>query len=877
MYSQIVPVLSCNGSSLIMDALDYDSLLHNTKDSLCNKAQIKKLSFPNHFTVLLEDCRLCITQSLDFVVNILSDSNILPSKLAQYMENAVSLLQMLSDLIKNVVESISMSCCTFKTFPTATGHIIMLVFTHCKNSEAVYGAQLKNVQMQLKDLFRSCHELQLTYLMVLEKHFIFDLTEREQLEIIVEALDINLKIGELVQSLDVKTMAEQWKAYTALCEKYSSHLNDKLVYQQCTQTLCAVIMNNLKTALEVDQDEKVIMRSLKVTNFIIKIMVKMCIIFKHALQRDNSQIIEMLISIYLNSQPCLKLEGKPTQLINGMITNVLNPSDILLSELIQDKSFFDMACKQDIKRLSNDEKLHGYILFIVSMMKSMLQNGDKLQCFSKSRILECVFKVLPDSHVILNIGLRFQNELNQSNSCGLFEYMLTYTTALSLTLDAKEMSCLESMTYEAILGTECVTALFASCLWTAIARISNNSQLLLIQMHSLCKMYQKLENHNLFSCSPQKLYLSHTLLSLFECMRPDYKIKLSRQFNPMDSKNMSLWTVLKIKNLPREVQRNIEEEILETYKHQSKSTLDTDESVDNLVKTMKLAASLSFSSVDDDVEQCVLQAWMKACPRKFTFLSKNMDSGRLWYFEYVEALIMLTRAIGQMFYQNSVNLVKVLHVISNIAQIGNTELNLLLIDLISELAVHPVSDENKHSITALVNESFRTILIQDCSKNNIVKTKLHRVIKRSDKRLRQIISSLVADDPQLQELWDNSFRFEEDKERFKEQITRVGKSKYVHKCIEILNYQESETVEEIQKTCSSNFDFADLDTLFDNESDSEQPVSKKMKLDGGEAQAVLNRIEDDVSLLCTLKENVFTNEHRRRIRDLCEKLKCLVD
>lgn len=156
-----------------MDVLDYDSLLHKTKTSLCNNVQIKMVSFPNHFNSLLTDCRLCITQvsfyyiyqqshksssfykvraeivqsqpkdthfyyfilfqSLDFVVNILSGANILQSKLSQYIENAVSLLQMLSDLIKNVVESISMSCCSFNTFPTTTGQIIMLVFSHCKN------------------------------------------------------------------------------------------------------------------------------------------------------------------------------------------------------------------------------------------------------------------------------------------------------------------------------------------------------------------------------------------------------------------------------------------------------------------------------------------------------------------------------------------------------------------------------------------------------------------------------------------------------------------------------------------------------------------------------------------------------------------------
>lgn len=69
--------------------------------------------------------------------------------------------------------------------------------------------------------------------------------------LIVTALDINLKICEVVQSLDVKTMAEQWKAYIALCEKYASHLMDKHIYQECEQLICALITNNLENATQV--------------------------------------------------------------------------------------------------------------------------------------------------------------------------------------------------------------------------------------------------------------------------------------------------------------------------------------------------------------------------------------------------------------------------------------------------------------------------------------------------------------------------------------------------------------------------------------------------------------------------------------------------
>lgn len=54
-------------------------------------------------------------------------------------------------------------------------------------SECIYGNHIRMFEKQLKDLFRNCHELQLTYLMTLEKHFIFDMTEKDEHDIFIES------------------------------------------------------------------------------------------------------------------------------------------------------------------------------------------------------------------------------------------------------------------------------------------------------------------------------------------------------------------------------------------------------------------------------------------------------------------------------------------------------------------------------------------------------------------------------------------------------------------------------------------------------------------------------------------------------------------
>lgn len=64
-------------------------------------------------------------------------------------------------------------------------------------------------------------------------------------------MNINIKIGEIVESLDLKTMAEQWKAYTMICEKYSSNVIHNIVFEKCTGSLSKMILKNLGSALEV--------------------------------------------------------------------------------------------------------------------------------------------------------------------------------------------------------------------------------------------------------------------------------------------------------------------------------------------------------------------------------------------------------------------------------------------------------------------------------------------------------------------------------------------------------------------------------------------------------------------------------------------------
>lgn len=105
------------------------------------------------------------------------------------------------------------------------------------------------------------------------------------------------------------------------------------------------------------------------------------------------------------------------------------------------------------------------------------------------------------------------------------------------------------------------------------------------QVLSMCHVYQQLESHNAFSRSPQKLHISHTLAALYEVMHQEDRKIIFKQFNLIeDARHLSLWSVLKIKNLPKDLERNVQGHIMERYRNLS-SNICNRESVCKLVST----------------------------------------------------------------------------------------------------------------------------------------------------------------------------------------------------------------------------------------------------------------------------------------------------
>lgn len=184
---------------------------------------------------------------------------------------------------------------------------------------------------------------------------------------------------------------------------------------------------------------------------------------------------------------------------------------------------------------------------------------------------------------------------------------------------------------------------------------------------------------------------------------------------------------------------------------------------------------------------------------------------------------------------------------------------------------------NKHLLESILTQAFNE-LFQDTDLT--VQNKLFNMLRRHrTNNVERIISKIFNDDDSLREIWScvlRHGRLKKEDINLKKHLKCTTDYKYCHKCLQDADeFIDSGSVK-IQNSLSNNFDFVDIDSLFDAESDAE-PACKKAKLNTNEVEQIISRLESDSSSLCQIKENIFTTEYLNRIKTVCNKLNNILD
>ncbi|XP_050684619.1 uncharacterized protein C1orf112 homolog isoform X2 [Leptidea sinapis] len=821
-----------------MDVDTYASFINSLKESLVQQ----NLSAEN-FTLIIQDCERGIIQCMEMIINMLESTNLEGVKLNTCLQDAIEILQMLSDFVKKILESMVLTCANMKLFPTTVAKIILSVFNHCKDSEHMYGEHLNKVQQVLKDLFRTCHELQVIYLMALENHFTFNVTEVDELNILLETLDLNLKIGDVAQLLDIKTMAAQWKYYTSICDKYSKHLLNRNIYNKCSKLFANLIRTNMRTALEVEE-EKIALRSIKVASFGIMILLKLTNTFKDDVNNDYEIIVCLLLDIVIYDSSYLKLIlEKSTEFINLVEKNVSNAFESLLAHLLLENNFLKRIIQLGSQTHTSDEEVLSKLMLVISVIKGVTLANKSQDCGDlRVNILKTLLNIIPNGHVWFNIGLEMTTHGN--NKFGLFEHLLVNTLVYVSSFTTEEFSMVERILYETVLSCDSYSALFAANLWILLIRLCGKT-ILTNTLQCLIRIHHKLSQHNLFDSSPQKIHMTHLLRGLFENVSPDQRLAVCKQYNVLDENHFDIWIALRVSNLPNNVEGNIKKRILERIcRILNNLNLGDTEQNDILIKLINLAATCSCTE-SNQISELFAKAWRKACPVCIQLtIGPQLNVDTLCLYKYVDALTELVRsAVNKI---NKKTALQIIHVMSTILKTRSPPFVSVLLEQYCNLWLAHTADvinfaDNPLDIlSSLATENRTKILVYNVVMSNI---ELYNIV--SEEPFYKLLSDIESRRNSILEL--------------KEELLLVSEGRFAHKCLS----SKLETQEQ------NNFDLADIDSLFDT--DGQEPASKRVKLNLNEADDLLNKLEEAASELCAM--TVFSAPQRRRVSDVCNILR----
>lgn len=217
-------------------------------------------------------------------------------------------------------------------------------------------------------------------------------------------------------------------------------------------------------------------------------------------------------------------------------------------------------------------------------------------------------------------------------------------------------------------------------------------------------------------------------------------------------------------------------------------------------------------------------------------------------------------------------LLQVVHIICGLIRTGDTEMKLILTDILCKLATCQ-SNEHKNNVDSNFTEAF-TNLLQDS--NDIVRNKLFGTLRSyiQNKYLDSTVTNIVRENDSLQETW-MCVRSGKYDIRSKESIASVAK--YTHKCLESKNIENNTMkVQELKEANLDDFYFDSGGSEMLVETETKEPPSKRGRPNTHETDLIIRSLEENVSLLN--KQDVYTPDQLVRIQNACEKLinKCVL-
>nr|CAD7586027.1 unnamed protein product [Timema genevievae] len=290
-------------------------------------------------SVMMKLVQALLVQCLPYVPTKEIDETLLqhamPAAKQIFIEVCLELLNWLDCAMQYIMSLGALDVLLVQSAPKNIADILFRSFKHCKDSEALYSGLFQTVSETLTVLFRKTHTLQSHYISALSENFQFNCMFEDELDMLTQVLVLLSTTGELVVGLDAKTMAEQWKGYIRLAERYAEHLRPRLDVASPIRFLSSDVAHNLEKVVNMSLAEsKLVVKNLKVCSFELKIIFKLCEAYTDYLGDCHRDLLHLLVTLY--SWPLLAGHGElswPLQ-IPGVMSDGEPPRSVDLYETV---------------------------------------------------------------------------------------------------------------------------------------------------------------------------------------------------------------------------------------------------------------------------------------------------------------------------------------------------------------------------------------------------------------------------------------------------------------------------------------------------------------------------------------------------------------
>ncbi|GFG33844.1 hypothetical protein Cfor_12804 [Coptotermes formosanus] len=610
------------------------------------------------------------------------------------LQICIELLTCIDNTLRYILGIGKVEAALVPTLPKVTVSVLFEAFKHCKESEKVYGILFQAVGAVATALFQKSSELQLHFLKVVSENLQFKCMHKDGLLQLTEILDAMGQIGQVVVGLDMKTMAEQWKGYACLAFQYVEHLKPRLDVAGPLQFLATHISHTLKRAVEMDPlDVKLITRTVKVGNFMLKIIIKFCDKYSGYLGACHQELLEMLLIVYRYSGPYLRMKNVRTDIIQYVDTYLTIGGEPLLQQLIGEVEFTEKMFAYGTKLVDPESQRFSFLLLSVSILKKLLHCSPDVRkqwlCHdSEHNILSVLFRGLDHCHAEMNWnvqipGVRHRDKPERMTD--LYETIVTHVGGFILSASVQEFSLVEQILLESVMQPTVWRAILAMDTWCIVAR-TGSSELCFQHLCHLLKVMKHLAHHH---GRPEKTYLMVLTGRLFSLLPDKHKLQIAEMF-PAYTEPL-VWQALSVKVLPEKLRVSVTESLVRSAILHAENFLTLPASVElyyHMVDALAAASqciqmptlSHRHTSV---IASHIVTMWQRISLKAVT-AEETSVKGSQWMNHFLSVLCSISAPLT--LHMDNSQLIKVLERLKDVISFGSSVIKLKVLTVLNRLA-----------------------------------------------------------------------------------------------------------------------------------------------------------------------------------------------